>query len=75
MQGRKAAEEFLGLKGSEERNFGPQCLFEYHYPKKNTYDLDAVPTAKQLKFSRSNKKNVLIVDQVWIAIYPINSES
>src|SRR5580700_574063 len=51
MEGRKEAEKFLGLKSSKERNFGPQCLFEYHYPKKNTYDLDAVPTAKQLKFS------------------------
>ena len=81
MEGRKAEEEILRLKRIEDRNFepqfGPQCLFEYHYPKRNTYDLDAVPTAKQLMFSRPTKKEkrVLIVDQVWVAIYPKKSES
>jgi hypothetical protein len=81
MEGRKAEEELLRLKRIEDRNFepqfGPQCLFEYHYPKRNTYDLDAVPTAKQLMFSRPTKKGkkVLIVDQVWVAIYPKKSES
>jgi hypothetical protein len=63
------------LKDSNMSYFGPQCLFEYHYPKKNTYDLHSMPTVKQLMFSDSNEKDVLIVDQVWVTIYPKASES
>jgi hypothetical protein len=63
------------LEASKESYFGPQCLFEYHYPKIDTYDLKEMPTAKQLMFSESREKEVLIVDQVWFAIYPKNSES
>jgi hypothetical protein len=63
------------LKDVEMSYFGPQCLFEYHYPKKDTYKLNTIPTVKQLMYSYSEEKDVLIVDQVWVAIYPKNSKS
>ena len=63
------------LKDSNVSYFGPQCLFEFHYPEINTYDLEKMPTVKQLMFLESDGKYVLIVDQVWVAIYPKNSES
>ena len=63
------------LKASNVSYFGPQCLFEFRYPEVNTYDLKNMPTAKQLMFSHTNEKDVLTVDQVWVAIYPKNSES
>jgi hypothetical protein len=55
--------------------FGPQALFEYHYPKLDTWDFAKEPTVKQLMYSDSKGVECLIVDQVWVAIYPEKGES
>ena len=62
-------------QGGSKSYFGPQCLFEHQYPETDTYNLDDVPTAKQLMFTLTKGEYVLIVDQVWVAIYPTISES
>ena len=54
--------------------FGRQALFENHYPHINTFQLEGVPTAKQLMFTASEKMNVLVVDHVWLTIYSRKSE-
>lgn len=54
--------------------FGQQALFENHYPHIDTFQLEEVPTAKQLMFTASEKMNVLVVDHVWLAVYPRKSK-
>ena len=55
--------------------FGPQGLFEYHYPEKDTWDFQKVPTVRQLMYSDSDPENILMVEQLWVVIYPEKSES